>query len=374
MNTVLSPLVPIATPSVKPSIVAAAIALAACHATHRTVSPVSNLAADVDALMRPYALPGTPGASVLIVRDGHTVLARSYGLSDVERNIAATAQTNYRLASLTKQFTATAIMLLKEDGRLRYDDPVAMYLPTLPPVARTVTIRMLLTHTSGLPAYEDFIPDSQTTQVHDADVPSLIARVDTGYFAPGAEYRYSNTGYALLALVGERASGEGFAQFLEHRIFRRLGMTGTVALEAGISTVSHRAVGYTIDSGRVTPRDQSATSAVLGDGGIYSSLADLAKWDAALDGHMLVSEADQREAWTSATTIHGACVGYGFGWFVDSTTDGVRLRHHGETSGFTNAILKIPSRRVTIIILTNRAGGAPWDLAARIAALPALDQ
>ena len=335
---------------------------------------MSNLAADVDALMRPYALPGAPGASVLIVHDGHTVLARSYGLSDVERNTAATTRTNYRLASLTKQFTATAIMLLAEDGRLRYDDPVAMYLPMLPPVARTVTIRMLLTHTSGLPAYEDFIPDSQATQVHDADVPSLIAHADTGYFAPGSAYRYSNTGYALLALVVERVSGERFATFLEHRVFRPLGMTGTVAHETGISTVRHRAIGYTIDSGRVAPRDQSVTSAVLGDGGVYSSIEDLAKWDAALDAHALVREADQREAWSSATTTRGARVGYGFGWFVDSTSEGVRLRHHGETSGFTNAILKIPGRRLTIVVLTNRAGGAPWDLAARIAALPALNQ
>lgn len=372
MKSVLSRLVHFTKPSVKPSIVAGAIVLAACHASHPTVSPMPDLAADVDAVMRSYALPGAPGASVLIVRDGHTVLARLYGLSDVERNTAATAQTNYRLASLTKQFTATAIMLLKEQGRLSYDDPVAMYLPTLPPIARTVTIRMLLTHTSGLPAYEDFVPDSQTTQVHDADVPSLIAHADTGYFAPGADYRYSNTGYALLALVIERVSGEPFAKFLRARIFSPLGMTGTVAHEAGISTVTQRAVGYTIESGRVSPRDQSATSAVLGDGGVYSSIDDLAKWDAALDAHTLVSEADQREAWTSATTTRGARVGYGFGWFVDSTSDGVRLRHHGETSGFTNAILKIPARRLTIVILTNRAGGAPWDLASRIAGLSAL--
>jgi CubicO group peptidase (beta-lactamase class C family) len=136
--------------------------------------------------------------------------------------------------------------------------------------------------------------------------------------------------------------------------------------------VHNRATGYTVEDGRIRQTDQSSTSAVLGDGGVYSSVEDLAKWDAALDAHTLVSESDQREAWTSAVTTRGTKAGYGFGWFVDGASDGPRLRHHGETSGFTNAILKIPSRRLTVVILTNRAGGAPWDLATRIAALPGL--
>jgi CubicO group peptidase (beta-lactamase class C family) len=356
---------------VKPAIIAATIALAACHA-HSRPAPVRDLTSAVDSVMHDYATPDGPGASVLIRRDGATILARSYGLADVEANVKATAATNYRLASLTKQFTATAIMLLKEDGRLRYDDSIARFLPNLPSAARGVTIRMLLTHTSGLWAYEDFVPDSQTTQVHDADVPALIARADSGYFPPGSAYRYSNTGYALLALIVEHVSGEPFARFLDERIFGPLGMTHTVAYQAGISTVANRAFGYSMDSGRVTRTDQSSTSAVLGDGGIYTSLDDLAKWDAALDAHTLVRAEDQREAWTSALTTSGARVGYGFGWFVDSASDGPRVRHYGETRGFTNAILKVPSRRLTIVILTNRSGGTPWDLASAIAALPEL--
>jgi CubicO group peptidase (beta-lactamase class C family) len=356
---------------VKPAIVAATIVLAACHA-HSRPAPVRDLTSAVDSVMRDYASPTGPGASVLVRRDGRTILARSYGLADVEAGVPTTPHTNYRLASLTKQFTATAIMLLHEDGKLRYDDPISRFLPELPSAARAVTIRMLLTHTSGLWAYEDFVPDSQTTQVHDADVPALIAHADSGYFPPGSAYRYSNTGYALLALVVERVSGRPFARFLADRIFTPLGMTHTVAYQAGISTVSNRAFGYTLDSGRVTRTDQSSTSAVLGDGGIYTSLDDLAKWDAALDAHTLVTADDQREAWTSAVTSSGARIGYGFGWFVDSASDGPRLRHYGETRGFTNAILKIPSRRLTIVILTNRNGGAPWDLASAIAALPEL--
>ena len=350
----------------------AAIALAGCHPLARSRPAMPALIPAVDSIMAGYADPAAPGASVLVVRDGATVVARSYGLADVEGRVAATPRTNYRLASLTKQFTATAIMLLEEDGVLRYDDPVVEYLPQLPGFARGVTVRMLLTHTSGLWAYEDFVPDSQTTQVHDADVPALIAHADSTYFPPGSAYRYSNTGYALLALVVERASGKSFAAFLHDRIFGPLGMKGTVAYEEGISTIPHRAVGYTVGSAGVRRTDQSSTSAVLGDGGIYTSLEDIAKWDAALDAHTLVSAEDQREAWTSAVTTRGTRVGYGFGWFVDDGGDGLRLRHHGETTGFTNAILKIPGRRLTIVILTNRTGGEPWDLAIRIAALPML--
>ena len=352
--------------------IAAAIALAGCRILPHSSAPVPDLAVAVDSIMRDYAAPTGPGASVLVVRDGATVLARSYGMADAEAGVPATPRTNYRLASLTKQFTATAIMLLKEDGRLRYDDPIDRYLPNLPASARGVTIRMLLTHSSGLWAYEDFVPDSQTTQVHDADVPALIAHADRTYFTPGSAYRYSNTGYALLALIVERASGKSFATFLHDRIFAPLGMNGTVAFENGVSTVADRAFGYSIDSGRVTRTDQSSTSAVLGDGGIYTSIDDMAKWNAALDAHTLVGETDQREAWTSAVTTRGTHTGYGFGWFVDSASDGPRLRHHGETMGFTNAILKIPSRRLAIVILTNRTGGEPWDLATRIAALPSL--
>ena len=355
------------------SIVLTAVALlAGCAAPHRSPTMTAPLDRAMDSLLAPYAKPGAPGASVLVVRDGRIVVERAWGLRDLEVAIPATPRTSYRLASLTKQFTATAIMLLAADGRLRLDDTVARYLPELPAYARSVTVRQLLTHASGLPAYEDFVPDSQTAQVHDRDVPALIAHADSLYFPAGSAYRYSNTGYALLALVVERVSGQPFARFLRDRIFLPLGMTRTVAYEAGVSGVPERAWGYSERDGRWVRTDQSNTSAVLGDGGIYTSVDDLTRWVAALDSSRLVSAEAQREAWTSATLIDGRQSGYGFGWFVDSTPSGVRLRHHGETMGFTNAILRIPSRALTVVVLTNRTGGGPWDLAARIADLPEL--
>jgi CubicO group peptidase (beta-lactamase class C family) len=317
-----------------------------------------------------------PGAAVLVVKDGHVALAKGYGLADVETRTQVTASTDFRLASLSKQFTATAVMLLAADGKLHYDDPVTRWVPNLPAFARGVTIRHLLNHTSGLPDYEDFVPDSQTRQVLDAEIPALIAHADSAYFAPGTRYRYSNTGYVLLALVVERASGRRFADFLRERIFAPLGMSGTLAREDAGPPVPHRAYGHTVDPTGVRRTDQSNTSATLGDGGIYTSADDLAKWDAALERHTLVSAGAQRLAWTppelparDASPPPYGFGAYGFGWFVDRGRGTLRVTHHGESRGFTNAVVRYPERRLAVWVLTNRTGGAPWELAQRIAEL-----
>jgi CubicO group peptidase (beta-lactamase class C family) len=147
-------------------------------------------------------------------------------------------------------------------------------------------------------------------------------------------------------------------------------MSATLAYEAGISTVPRRAFGYTMRNSGIVPSDQSSTSAVLGDGGVYSSIHDLAAWDRALDAGTVLRHDELRDAWTPMTLTNGTATRYGFGWFVDRENGTLKVSHHGETSGFTNFILKYPERRLTVIVLTNRRGGAPWDLAARVAALP----
>jgi CubicO group peptidase (beta-lactamase class C family) len=357
-------------------VTAALLAAPACSpAQTERMNPVSASAPSrdqaVDALMAPYARPDGPGASAVVIRDGRVAYVKSYGLARVEKHEPVTAESNFRLASLSKQFTATAIMLLAAEGKVRYDDSLAtlLPLPELPAYALGVTVRQLLNHTSGLPEYEDFVPDSQTAQVHDRDIPRLIAGASSPRFAAGTKYEYSNTGYVLLALIVERVSGIRFADFLHERIFVPLGMTGTVALEEGRSMVPHRAYGYTVDSTAVRFTDQSNTSATLGDGGIYSSATDLTKWDRALEQHSLVSAEAQRLAWTPPALPGGQKTEYGFGWFVDQDRGTMRLKHHGESRGFTNAILRYPERRLTVVILTNRNGGAPWDIAQRIADL-----
>ena len=228
-----------------------------------------------------------------------------------------------------------------------------------------MTISHLLSHTSGIVDYEDVIPSGTTSQLHDADVLRLLESEDSAYFKPGTSYRYSNSGYALLALIVERASEKSFATFLHDRIFQPLGMTNTVAYEEGVSTVPNRAFGYTNKSGTWTRKDQSLSSAVLGDGGIYSSIDDLAKWDAALYDSRLLSNESRRLAFSAHTSTDKPDVKYGFGWRIT----GESLWHSGETSGFRNVIVRYPSRRLTMLILTNRDDSAPYETALAIARL-----
>ena len=320
------------------------------------------MADDIDMLMSGYT-GAVPGASLLVVRDGKVIVRRSYGMADLESRVVATPGTNYRLASVTKQFTAAAILLLAEDSKLSLDDPVSRWLPSLPEKTRTVTVRQLLTHTSGIVDYEDVIPAGASAQLHDADVLTLLEAQDSTYFPPGTSYQYSNSGYALLALIVERASGMSFPDFLHGRIFAPLGMSTTVAHRDGVSAVARRAFGYTLKDGVWTRKDQSLTSAVLGDGGIYSSIDDLAKWDAALYDSRLLNDESRKLAFTPHTDTDDADVKYGFGWRVTGET----LWHSGETSGFRNVIVRFPTRHLTVVILTNRDDPPPYHTALDVA-------
>jgi CubicO group peptidase (beta-lactamase class C family) len=311
--------------------------------------------------MRAYE-GAVPGAGVAVLREGVILHRAAYGLADLEGRVAATTATNYRLASITKQFTAAAILLLAEYGRLSVDESVREWLPSLPDAADEMTIRHLLTHTSGLIDFEGVIPEGTTAQLRDADVLRLLEAENHGYFRPGAQYRYSNSGYALLALIVERASGDDFAAFLRERIFLPLDMQTTVALEAGRS-VAHRAFGYGATPRSWVRTDQSLTSATLGDGGIYSSIDDLAKWDAALGGDRLLRPASLRLAFMPATPTDDPAVAYGFGWRVTGET----RWHSGETTGFRNVIVRYLEQRLTVIVLTNRDDPEPYPTALAIA-------
>jgi CubicO group peptidase (beta-lactamase class C family) len=306
-----------------------------------------------------------PGASLLVVHDGKAIVRRAWGLADVEAGVQATPATNYRLASVTKQFTAAAILLLAQDDKLELSDRASKWLPSLPKSAQSITLHQLLTHTSGLIDYEDLMPEGTTAQVHDAGVLKLIERKDSLYFPPGTSYRYSNTGYSLLALIVERVSGKSFATFLQDRIFVPLGMTHTVAHQDGVDVISNRAFGYTKRNNTWTRHDQSATSAVLGDGGIYSSVDDMLKWDAAQYDTRLLDDEWRRVAFTPHTPTDVPGVSYGFGWRITGET----LWHSGETAGFRNVIVRYPGRRLTVVILTNRDEGDPYETALAIAKL-----
>jgi CubicO group peptidase (beta-lactamase class C family) len=321
----------------------------------------------VDALMKRY-VGDVPGASLLIIRDGKPLVQQSYGLSNLEEHVAAKPATNYRLASVSKQFTAASILLLAENGKLQLDDSPRKWLPTLPEVADAMTIRHLLSHMSGLIDYEDVIPAEITAQLQGHDVLKILESQNRTYFAPGTGYRYSNSGYALLALIVGKASGRDFASFLRERIFIPLGMDNTVAYEQGISTIVNRAYGYSEEQGSWRRTDQSQTSAVLGDGGIYSSIDDLAKWDAALYDDRLLSAKIRELAFTPVTPTDDPTVLYAMGWRItEEKVGGITQWHSGETMGFRNVIIRYPQQHFTVILLTNRNDPEPYQTARAIA-------
>jgi len=309
----------------------------------------------VDALFADYSKPNTPGAAVVVALADGVVFSRGYGLADVEHGVGVSPTTAFRLASVTKQFTAAAILALVEDGKLGLDDRLGVLLPDVPAYACDVRVRHLLAHTSGIPDYEPILGSDDGPQVKDRDVLALLHRANTLYFTPGTAWRYSNSAYALLALIVERRSGERFAGFLRRRIFDRAGMPTAVAHEDGVGTVVNRAYGYSLSSGTWHRTDQSRTSAVLGDGGIYASAEELARWSAALDANAVLSTAALAMATTPATLWSGEATSYGFGWFLDEFLGHRRQRHEGDTVGFRTAIQRYPDVRLTVVVLVNRS-------------------
>jgi CubicO group peptidase (beta-lactamase class C family) len=291
--------------------------------------------------------------------------------------------TDFRLASFTKQFTAACIMLLVHDGKLHYDDHLTDIFPEFPAYGKPITIRNLLNHTSGLPDYEDIltaqypnIPDDKIPQILDAGVLKLLEQQTAGKFPAGSKWEYSNSGYVVLGLIVEKVSGKPFAQFLHDRVFMPLHMTNTLAYEKGKTEVPRRAYGHTKDKDGWKETDQSSTSATLGDGGIYTSIDDLIKWDRALREHTLLSETELQPALTPvqpsggpATSENGSPVSYGFGWFLDPYKSHKRMWHDGETVGFRTTIQRFPDDNLTVIALANRTDINPEALALRVADL-----
>ncbi|HNQ72517.1 MAG TPA: serine hydrolase domain-containing protein [Verrucomicrobiota bacterium] len=316
--------------------------------------------AQVDAIFAPFNQKAGPGASVGIVRAGRMVFAKGYGLADLTLRTPNTPETNFRLASVSKQFTALAVLMLRERGKLTLGETLPAFFAEFPAFGQAITVRQLLTHSSGLLDYEDLIPPGTTLPVLDQDVLRLIIqdgrtnRVPT-YFPPGTQYRYSNTAYSLLALIVQARSGQTFARFLRDNIFQPLGMSNTLAYEAGSSRVSQRAFGHRWDGTNWERADQSLTSSVLGDGGIYSSLQDLFKWDQALYTTNLVSAATREEAFTPHIATDKPGKSYGYGWYLTEYRGSKQIWHSGETIGFRTRLVRIPEQQLTVIILSNRS-------------------
>ncbi len=364
-----------------------ALLIAGAAASTGQISPA------VDSVFSSLANQKSPGMAVLVRSHGRTLFERGYGVRDLRSLEKIGAETDFRLASCSKQFTAMAVMLLVHDRKLRYDRTLTDLFPEFPAYGKNITVRHLLTHTSGLPDYEDLMDEAEkrngptwsaTHQIQDREVLDLLERQSAGKFAPGEKWSYSNSGYVLLGLIVARVSGEPFGLFLRRRIFEPLHMSNTLVFVNGENTVPNRAYGHTKETDTFVETDQSSTSATQGDGGIYSNLADLANWDDALSRRALLSEKEMSVAlqpvrladgsqprWPAEpgddNLAPGQPVSYGFGWFLDPWQGRPRMWHFGSTIGFRTAIERFPRDGLTIVVLANRTDLDPGELALQVA-------
>ena len=306
-----------------------------------------------------------PGCAVMARHDGKVVLSAGYGLANLEHGIRVTPQTVFQSGSLGKQFTAMAVMMLAEEGKLSLDDPITKYLSVPSKKWSGMTVRHLLTHTSGLGDYpEDFSLQKNYTE---DELLKMIAAQSPG-FAPGEKWNYSNLGYVTLGIVIRKVSGVFYGEFLQERIFGPLAMKTTrVINEADI--IPNRAAGYELKGGALKNQEWVAPAVnTTADGSLYFTAEDIAKWDEALEAKKFLKPTGFEQMWTPVKLNDGSTAPYGFGWGIRKTDSGRRiLEHGGEWQGFASYIARYPDDRLTVAILCNRAGADVPYIAKKVA-------
>ena len=295
-----------------------------------------------------------PGVALAVVRDGKVETLRTYGKANLELDAPVTRNTVFELGSLTKQFTAAAVMMLVEDRKLALDDTIATHLPEVPEAWRAITVRHLLVHSSGLQEYLSVpgLPD-QAHALGQREMTRLFASRITGEFSPGSTWAYSNTGYLLLGDLIERVSGQSYWDFLRARVFGPAGMYATRSSEPR-AVIRDRAAGYGWNGGAFENRPSLSENAYSA-GAIASTITDMTRWAMALHSGRLFSKASLAQLWTPLTVTGGPVppFSYGFGWVVDQEHGRRVVLHGGGTPGFSSAIRHYPDEGLTVIVLAN---------------------
>src|SRR5688572_3804650 len=307
-----------------------------------------------------------PGVSLAVIKNGEIVLARGYGLANVEHQVPVKPETIFQSGSMGKQFTAAAVMMLVEEGKLSLDDKITKFFPDAPDTWRNITVRHLLTHTSGITDYPqdfDLRRDYTEDELYQRIKPIPLA------FQPGEKWSYSNLAYVMLGVLIHKVSGRFYGDFLQERVFRPLGMTtARVISEADI--VPNRAAGYRLANGQL--KNQSWVSPSLNttaDGALYLSVYDMAKWDASLYTEELLKRSSLEEMWTPVKLNDGKTHPYGFGWALGSVRGHRMVEHGGAWQGFKAHIARYPDDKLTVVVFANQARANPAKLAHRVAEL-----
>ena len=345
-----------------PAVVAAIILLfvVPCIAQDGTTTRVDDF---VQAEMQKQRIPGV---SLAVVKNGQIILAKGYGYANVEHHVPVKPETIFQSGSVGKQFTATAVMMLVAEVRINLDEKISKYLGEVPDSWQNITVRHLLTHTSGLTDYpDDFDFRRDYTEAE------LLKRAQaiTLAFKPGEKWQYSNLAYVTLGILIHKVTGQFYGDFLQERIFKPLGMTTTrIISEADI--VPNRAAGYRFVKDELKNQDWvSPTLNTTADGALYFTVLDMAKWDAALYGEGLLKKTSRQQMWTPVRLNNNRTADYGFGWSLGQVNGHRIIEHGGAWQGFTSYIARYVDDKITIIVLDNLAGANAGKIARHVAAI-----
>ena len=307
-----------------------------------------------------------PGVSLAVVKNGEIVLARGYGLANVEHQVPVKPETIFQSGSMGKQFTATAVMMLVEEGKLSLDDKITKYFPDGPAAWNNITVRHLLTHTSGMtdyPADFDLRRDYTEDELYQRIKPIPLA------FQPGEKWSYSNLAYVMLGVLIHKASGKFYGDYLQERVFQPLGMT-TARVISETDIVPNRAAGYRLVNGQLKNQEWVSPSLnTTADGALYFTVYDVAKWDAALYGEKLLKRSSLEQMWTPVKLNDGKTHGYGFGWSLGQVRGHRVVEHGGAWQGFKSQISRYVDDKLTVIVFANQIRANPAKIAQGVAAL-----
>lgn len=323
-----------------------------------------------DALLAGLIQTNDPGFAVLVAQDGKILFERSYGLADREHDVPVIPQTTFRIASITKQFTASAVLKLQEEGKLSVNDKLSKYILDFPR-GDEVTLRQLLTHTSGIHDYSpepDHLSDVAKPITTEAKIELIKKQKPLYDFDPGTKWRYDNSGYELLGYIVEKVSGQSYGDFLRENFFQPLGMTNTGVYRAHLG-LPHEALGYSLGTNGFEPPFYIDPSWSGGDGALYSTVEDLYRWNEGIFNGRVLDAASLKAAFTPVATKASQLNsgnGYGFGWYVGPYRGLRDISHGGSRPGFNSMLIRLPDEKFTVAVLANadgRPNAIPHDLA-----------
>ena len=324
-----------------------------------------------DRAIAPHIVAGEPGGAIIVMRDGKAIYRRAFGLADVANKVAIKPDDVFRIGSITKQFTAVAILMLAEQGKLALSDDITKHLPDYPAPAKKITIAHLLTHTSGIPSYTG-LPTFLATIEKDLTPKQMMDQFKSLplEFDPGTQWRYNNSGYFLLGVIIENASGMTYAQYLAKRIFVPLNMRDT-AYEGSERSGKKRIEGYAQRDGKtVVDRTVSMTQPYAA-GSLISTVDDLAIWDAAIAAGKLLKAETWKQAFTNSNLSNGSKTGYGHGWQIGQLRGEPTITHGGGINGFKSYAISVPAKKTYVAVLSNTTAGQgiPTYIAEKVAAI-----